>query len=325
MILKSISGELGKLTQSQIALISILGMQIFGQMFGQHICAQELGQFVQAPPDPPNVETPTRGNSLDRESLEKQWLLNLPPSDLEEITAPQRDQRVGSQSRVAPSSSILSPTAFTARWGQAFAGAGFQERTRFTDSSDGAISTGFGVGDPRKNVAFQTTITVLDLFSNRDYDDGLMKRGSFSFKAGRMVGNNWMVAVGIENAIVWGFTDAGTSAYGVASRTFNLKESTAEPLSRLTVSLGLGNGRFRTEDDFNDDKNTVNVFGSVGLRIAQPVSAIADWSGQDLSLGVSVVPLPNIPLVITPALTDITGAAGDGVRFRVGVGYSYFF
>lgn len=51
MILKSISGELGKLTQSQIALISILGMQIFGQMFGQHICAQELGQFVQfAPP-----------------------------------------------------------------------------------------------------------------------------------------------------------------------------------------------------------------------------------------------------------------------------------
>jgi hypothetical protein len=323
MIFKSVSGDGGKLTEGAITFISILAMQIFSQMFSQSICAQELGQFVQfAPPDPPNVETPTRGET-SRDSLEKQWLLPLPPDV--EVTVPQQTQRVGSQRRVAPSSSILSPTAFTARSGQGFTGAGFQERTRFTNNSDGAISAGFGVGDPRKNIAFQTTITVLDLFSNRDYDDGFMKRGSFSFKAGRVVANNWMVAVGIENAIVWGFTDAGTSVYGVASRTFNLKESTAEPLSRLTVSLGLGNGRFRTEDDFNNDKNTVNVFGSVGLRIAQPVSAIADWSGQDLSLGFSVVPLPNIPLVISPAFTDITGSAGDGVRFRVGVGYSYFF
>ena len=323
MIFKPVSRETGKLTEGAIAFISILAMQMFSQMFSQSICAQELGQFVQfAPPDPPNVETPTTGET-SRESVEEQWLLPLPPKV--DVTVPQQVQGVGSQRRVAPSSSILSPTAFTARWGQAFTGAGFQERTRFTDSSDGAISTGFGVGDPRKNVAFQTTITVLDLFSNRDYDDGFMKRGSFSFKAGRILANNWMVAVGIENAIVWGFTDAGTSVYGVASRTFNLKESTAEPLSRLTVSLGLGNGRFRTEDDFNDDTNTVNVFGSVGLRIAQPVSAIADWSGQDLSLGFSVVPLPNIPLVISPAFTDITGSAGDGVRFRVGVGYSYFF
>jgi len=323
MIFKPVSRDVGKHTEGAIAFISILAMQMFSQIFSQSICAQELGQFVQfAPPDPPNVETPTRGET-SRDLLEQEWLLPLPPKV--DVTVPQQVQGVGSQRRVAPSSSILSPTAFTARWGQGFTGAGFQERTRFTDSSDGAISTGFGVGDPRKNVAFQTTITVLDLFSNRDYDDGFMKRGSFSFKAGRIVANNWMVAVGIENAIVWGFTDAGTSVYGVASRTFNLKESTAEPLSRLTVSLGLGNGRFRTEDDFNDDTNTVNVFGSVGLRIAQPVSAIADWSGQDLSLGFSVVPSPNIPLVISPAFTDITGSAGDGVRFRVGVGYSYFF
>ncbi len=324
MRFKSVSGELKQLTEGAIAFMPILMPILAMQLFSQNICAQELGQFVQfSPSEPPNVETPRTGDRPSRESLEKQWLLPTPPDV--DVTVPQQVQRVGSQRRVAPSSSIISPTAFTARWGQAFTGAGFQERTRYTDSSDGAISTGFGVGDPRKNIAFQTTITVLDLFSNRDYDDGFMKRGSFSFKAGRIVANDWMVAVGIENAIVWGFTDAGTSVYGVASKTFNFKESTAEPLSRLTVSLGLGNGRFRTEDDFNNDRNTVNVFGSVGLRIAQPVSAIADWSGQDLSLGVSVVPLPNIPLVISPALTDITGSAGDGVRFRVGVGYSYFF
>lgn len=324
MRFQSVSGEVGKLTEGAIAFTSVFTSILAMQLFSQNICAQELGQFVQfTPSEPPNVETPTSGDRTSRESLEKQWLLNLPPDA--DVTVPQQVQRVGSQRRVAPSSSIISPTAFTARWGQAFTGAGFQERARYITGSDGAISTGFGVGDPRKNVAFQTTMTILDLTNNNNSDDGFMKRGSFSFKAGRLIANDWMVAVGVENAIVWGFTDSGTSVYGVVSRTFSLKETTAEPLSRLTVSLGLGNGRFRTEDDFANDKNTVNVFGSVGLRIAQPVSAIADWSGQDLSLGVSVVPLPNIPLVISPALTDITGSAGDGVRFRVGVGYSYFF
>jgi hypothetical protein len=222
----------------------------------------------------------------------------------------------------SPGSSSGSPTAFGADFGSVFTGVSFQERTRFTDSSDGAISAGFGLGDATNALGLEVAVSVLDL-SSRGGDDQAFDRGSFSFKLHRRLPNNFAVAVGYENAIVWGFTDAGSSFYGVGSKIFQLQDSPQKPFSSLTVSLGLGNGRFRTEDDFNNDKGTVNVFGSAGLRVLEPVSVIADWTGQDLTLGASIVPFRNLPIVITPAIADITGSAGDGSRFILGIGYSY--
>jgi hypothetical protein len=61
------------------------------------------------------------------------------------------------------------------------------------------------------------------------------------------------------------------------------------------------------------------------LRVAEPVNLIAEWTGQDLNLGVSIVPFREIPLVITPALADVTNNAGDGARFVLGIGYGFSF
>ncbi|NER37817.1 MAG: hypothetical protein F6J93_28310 [Oscillatoria sp. SIO1A7] len=224
----------------------------------------------------------------------------------------------------SPGSSSGSPTAFGANFGNFFMGASFQERTRFTDSSDGSISAGFGLGDSRKSVGLEVAVSVLDL-STRGGDNSAFDRGSFSFKLHKALPNNLAVAVGYENGIVWGFTDAGSSVYGVVSKIFQLQDSASKPFSSLTVSAGIGNGRFRSEDDFNDDRGTVNAFGSVGLRVVERVSAIADWTGQDLTLGASLVPFRNLPIVVTPAVSDITGSAGDGARFILGVGYSRSF
>ena len=151
-----------------IALFPILALNLFCNT----ALAEDMGAISQLPPlEAPTVEPPGTGDRPSRESLEQQWLLLPPP--LVEVPVPQRD-RGGSRvrPRVAPGSSSLSPTGFGARWGQAFTGAGFQERTRFTESSDGAVSVGFGLGDPRKTVGFQTTITALDLFNNRNDEDG---------------------------------------------------------------------------------------------------------------------------------------------------------
>ncbi len=224
----------------------------------------------------------------------------------------------------SPGSSSGSPTAFGASFGQVFAGASYQERTRFTETSDGSLSAGFGLGDARKYAGLEVAVSVLDL-SSRNNDDKAFDRGSFSFKLHRALPNNWAVAVGYENAIVWGFTDAGSSVYGVVSKIIPFKNSPAEPFSSLTVSAGIGNGRFRSEDDFNRDEGTVNFFGSAGLRVIEQASVIADWTGQDLTVGASIVPFRNLPIVITPAVADITGSAGDGARFILGVGFSRSF
>ncbi|HIK12321.1 MAG TPA: S-layer homology domain-containing protein [Oscillatoriaceae cyanobacterium M33_DOE_052] len=218
-----------------------------------------------------------------------------------------------------PAVSGGSPTAFGADWGFAFAGAAYQNRARYSDLEDGAISFGFGVGD-KDTVGLEIAATSFSTFRQ-----GFAQNGSLSFKLHHTFPKDLAVAAGIENAIEWGGIDTELSAYGVVSKIFRLQDSAADPFSRLSVSVGLGNGRFRSEDDRRDDKETVNVFGNVSMRVLEPMSVFADWTGQDLNVGFSLVPFRNFPLVITPALQDVTGNAGDGTRFSISVGTSYRF
>jgi len=217
-------------------------------------------------------------------------------------------------------SSISTPTAFGAQSGDIYAGVTYQERARFTDKDDGAVALGFGLGDAERLVALETTATSYSTFRQGFFDNG-----GVSFKLHRRVASDFAVAFGVENAINWGNTDSGRSFYGVASKVFRLRERSSEPLSRVTASVGVGSGRFRSESAINREDGDPNVFGSVGVQVAEPVSLIAEWTGQDLNLGASITPIPGFPLVITPAAADVTGNAGDGVRFILGVGVGISF
>ncbi len=217
-------------------------------------------------------------------------------------------------------SSISTPTGFGAQSGDVFVGATYQERTRFTDLEDGAVALGFGLGDSRRLVALESTVTS---FSTLRQD--FLENGGISFKLHRTFPGDLAVAFGIENAINWGDTDAGSSVYGVVTKGFPLRQNPDDPLSRVTASVGVGGGRFRSESAIEDDDEDPNVFGSVGLQVAQPISLIAEWTGQDLNLGASITPIPGVPLVITPAAADVTNTAGDGTRFILGVGFGISF
>lgn len=221
---------------------------------------------------------------------------------------------------VAPGASITTPIAFGAGFGQVFGGIGFQGRTRYTDSADGALAVGVGVGDAVDIVGLDVTLAIFSLFGDDSFE-----RGGISFKVHRLLPESFAIAVGVENWTTWGGTDAGSSVYGVFSKFFQLKDSTEEPFSQLTVSLGLGGGRFRPEDDIIDGVGSVGIFGSVGLRIVEPMSLVAEWTGQDLNIGASFLPFPKLPLTLTIAGADITNNAGDGARFIMSIGYNYLF
>lgn len=217
-------------------------------------------------------------------------------------------------------SSIGTPTAFGAQSGDVFVGATYQERTRFSNLDDGAVALGFGLGDARRLAALETTATSFSTFRQ-----GFFENGGISFKLHRTFPGDVAVAVGVENAINWGQTDAGKSVYGVATKVFRLRQDQTAPMSRVTASVGLGGGRFRSESAINRGDEDPNIFGSVGLQVAQPVSLIGEWTGQNLNIGASITPFPGVPLVITPAAADLTGNSGDGTRFILGVGYGISF
>ena len=231
---------------------------------------------------------------------------------------PRTDEDEKKPYKASPTITVITPSAYGANWGDVGLGVGYQERTRLGNIDDGVIGIGFGLGDRQKNVGLQVGIGLTDI-------SDLFEDGSISLKLHRQLPSDFNIALGVQGIATWGNTDGGSSLFGVVTKRFPLKEDQSEPFSEIYTSLGIGGGQFRPESDINSGEETVGVFGSVAVRVIEPISAIAEWTGQDLTLGLSLVPLRNIPLVIVPAITDVTGSAGDGTRFILGVGYSFSF
>jgi hypothetical protein len=222
--------------------------------------------------------------------------------------------------QASPGLSIAIPTGFGADNNTGFVSATYQNRTRFSNVSDGAVGVGIGLGDARKSVGVELSYTAASFGGSRDFGGG-----GFNAKIHRQIADDLAVAAGWNGFVnVGGRNDFENSVYGTVTKIFRTRDEINSPFSRVAVTAGIGNGQFRSENAVAKGSGGVNVFGNVAVRVAQPVSLIAEWSGQDLGVGVSFVPFKNIPLVITPAVRDITGA-GDGPRFVLGTGFAFKF
>ena len=221
--------------------------------------------------------------------------------------------------RSSPAITISNPSGFGADNFTGFVGVGYQERTRFANEDDGGLVVGIGLGDARENIGVQLSYTVASFGGSRDFGTG-----GFNAKLHRRLADDWSVALGWEGFATTGFVDFEDSIYGSVSHLIRTRESITQPFSRVALTAGVGNGRFRTEDDVFDDRDSVGVFGSMAVRVAEPVSAIVEWTGQDLAAGLSITPFRDVPIVLLPAVRDIAGA-GDGGRFVMGAGFSFQF
>ncbi|MCC7196336.1 MAG: hypothetical protein IT356_12345 [Gemmatimonadaceae bacterium] len=234
--------------------------------------------------------------------------------------------------RGAPGTNTGTPLAFGPGMGDFFIGGGYQASTRgykgsngvFSDNGgdDGSISAGFGLGDATDGIGLTTVITSLSTFRS-----GFGNRTAFSFQAFRNLNPSTAVAVGVENAFIAGGqkTDGADSWYGVISHVYQQPSADMAWLKAVTVSAGVGNGRFRTTADVRKDNKTVNAFASVALLVHDQVSFIGDYTGQDVNVGMSIVPFKSFPVSITPALVDLTGTASKSPRFTIGAGVGLHF
>jgi hypothetical protein len=223
-------------------------------------------------------------------------------------------------SKSAPGSSAGTPTAYGAGEGQGYVGAGLYiplDKGR----SDGSLSIGVGSGDPVKSVAIEVSADITSI-GTQDFGDS----GQIGLKLHKYFEDGTAVALGWSNAIKWGDSnkDAKDTVYGVVTKAFDLQPNGKNRLP-LTVSLGVGTGSFRSEGDVTNNKQGVNVFGSLGLRVIPEASAIASWTGNALNAGVSLAPLKTAPIVINAVFTDLTNTFNNGVGFSLSSGYSFEF
>jgi hypothetical protein len=235
---------------------------------------------------------------------------------------------VGHFPRGAPGTSTGSPIAFGANWGDVYAGASLQAPIRYSNASDGALTVGMGFADATDIVGIDVGLTALSTVRS-----GVGNRMGLSAKVDKIFGDNWGVAIGVENIYLNNKpVDGNASVYGVVSKVFGLEGTFMSDFRSLTLSAGAGNEDFRLERDVRAGNKTVAAFGSAALRIWDQLSLIVDWPGQDLDVGVSIVPFKDFPLVFTPAIVDVTGSAGAfqrpemvRARFTLGVGMAVKF
>ncbi|HEX6558835.1 MAG TPA: hypothetical protein VF021_05215 [Longimicrobiales bacterium] len=258
--------------------------------------------------------TPLDLSGQQKDSLQAR--LALPPLPTYQAEAPPAPPPIRAR-YIFPGISVSSPTALGAEGGTVYLGVGYQERTRYWTDDDGAVVAGIGVGDAREKVGLEVNATSYSTVRR-----GFFDRVGFGAQLHRYVNEETALAFGAENLFMINGdkSDVGRSYYAVITQLFALKADPVEPFSLITASLGVGNGRFRTEKDVFADRSTVGVFGALSVHVIRPVAAIADWTGQDLALGLSVAPFERFPLVITPAFMDVTRNAGDGARFVIAAG-----
>ena len=220
--------------------------------------------------------------------------------------------------RASPSITIINPSAYGASWGNAGIGFGFQERVRFRDAADGVIGLGFGLGNPVRSVGAQVGISLVDVSAP-------FRDGAINLKLHRRLPQDFSVAIGVQGLTTWGDTDGGSSVYGVTTKRLRLRQDRTKPFSELYTTLGVGGGQFRSEFNITNGIDNPGIFGSLAVKVSQPIGLVAEWTGQDLTLGVPLVPFRKLPIVLVPAITDVTGSAGDGTRLIFGFGYTYSF
>lgn len=288
-----------------LSLVVVIALTLISGLAG----AQEV-----APPGSSPAQSPASTNSSPADSVLR--LLRQRLQRIEE--SPPRPVWLG-----VPGSSSAVPSAFGGSWGSMGAGLSYQRRVRYRDNDDGAAAVMVSFGNRRSLVGLDVSVAILDLSRRQGNPAGFGRRGSFSFAAGRDFPGGYAAAVGLENTMNWGGTDQESSVYAVASRRLLLRQSAWEPFSRAYISVGVGNGRFRSEQALARGDEGAGVFGGVAVQVIPPLAAIAEWTGQDLNLGVSLLPFPTQTLVLTPTLVDVTGNAGDGARLTLAVGWGF--
>jgi len=226
-----------------------------------------------------------------------------------------------------PGSTFGTPIGYGAASKQGFIGIAATDGVGTQDGWDGSAVVGAGVGDPEESVALEATVSMISVFRH------IGSSGTINVKLHSWLPFNIGGAIGAENIATWGFANTANTKpnyYGVLTKVIVLDKGVAVHEKLLTLSLGVGNGRFQTQPYFLTNRNAavanpkgVGVFGSAGFQFHRKASLVNSWTGRDLNIGFSIVPFETKPIVATVGAVDVLHRNQPVTRWVIAVGYAF--
>ncbi len=226
-----------------------------------------------------------------------------------------------------PGSTFGTPIGYGAASKQGFIGIAATDGVGRQNGWDGSAVVGAGVGNPEDSVALEATVSVISVFRH------FGRSGTVNVKLHRWLPFNTGGAIGAENIATWGFAKTANTKpnyYGVLTKVFVLDKDVAVHEKLLTLSLGVGNGRFQSQPYFLPNRNAavanpqgVGVFGSAGLQFHRQASLVNSWTGRDWNVGLSLVPFKTKPIVATVGAVDVLHRNQPVTRWVVAIGYAF--
>jgi len=218
-----------------------------------------------------------------------------------------------------PGSSLGAPTGLVSGWGSAFVAFGGLANTSSSDRTDGSLAVGMGLGDPIKSIGSVVSLSVGSVAP----DGGFGERGALGVSVGKFfVGPQLGVAIGGINLAGWNdITDEPEpSAYIAVTKIFPIEDHP------IILNAGVGTNAFADVQEIDPESET-GVFASVGVYLTPHISLIADYTSSIVTLGTSILPVADFPLIITLGAFDVNGRVpgGEGATFVGSLAFSFTF
>ena len=221
----------------------------------------------------------------------------------------------------APGTSFGAPSAYGASKGQGFVGlSGIYDYDgkNLDGHIDGSMSAGVGFGDPVKAVGIELSGNITSL--TKSFGDS----GQIGIKFHRVVNATYRTSVAFAStdASRWGQAKlVPHSQYVAITSDLPIRLIGNYPLS---VTLGAGNGNYRSAASLAAGDNKPGVFGSVGTQLSERTALSISQLGGRTNVGLGLTPF-DAPISIMVGMTDTQNKSAAGKQVSVNVGYAFKF
>jgi hypothetical protein len=177
---------------------------------------------------------------------------------------------------------------------------------------------GICTGDPVRAVNVAAGLNMTDVHRFRDF--------SANFNISRVVAAGTSISAGGLQLFTRKAQSDSPDAtfYLVFSHAVQSLPSATEGCSKLTYTIGIGNGRFYSKSPADiaagRGSNGTAIFGGLSYEIMKRFNLVGEWDGTNLGISAGLRPFKNL-LSISVGAVNITRFSGDKPDLLLAVGY----